>query len=96
MVNPLDLDAYFDRIQWGGSTSPNYETLAGVLRAHMSSIPFENLDVLLGRPIRLDLDGLQQKLVRAPRRLLLRAWNAVRRRPRRDGASRPATPLASS
>lgn len=67
MENGLDLDAYFDRIQWGGSTRPTYETLAGVLRAHMSSIPFENLDVLLGRPIRLDLDGVQQKLVRARR-----------------------------
>jgi N-hydroxyarylamine O-acetyltransferase len=67
MENGLDLDAYFDRIQWGGSTRPTYETLAGVLRAHMSSIPFENLDVLLGRPIRLDLDGLQRKLVRARR-----------------------------
>ncbi|MEO8567442.1 MAG: arylamine N-acetyltransferase [Betaproteobacteria bacterium] len=67
MENGLDLDAYFDRIQWGDSTRPTYETLAGVLRAHMSSIPFENLDVLLGRPIRLDLDGVQQKLVRARR-----------------------------
>jgi N-hydroxyarylamine O-acetyltransferase len=67
MENGLDLDAYFDRIQWGGGTSPKYETLAGVLRAHMLFIPFENLDVLLGRPIRLDLDGLQQKLVRARR-----------------------------
>ncbi len=67
MVNPLDLGAYFDRIQWGDSTRSNYETLAGVLRAHMSSIPFENLDVLLGRPIRLDLDGVQQKLVRTRR-----------------------------
>ena len=67
MVNSLDLDAYFDRIQWSGSTRPNHETLAGVLHAHMSSIPFENLDVLLGRPIRLDLDGLQQKLVCARR-----------------------------
>ena len=67
MQNGLDLDAYFDRVQWGGSARPTYETLAGILRAHMSSIPFENLDVLLGRPIRLDLDGLQQKLVRARR-----------------------------
>lgn len=67
MENGPDLDAYFERIQWGGGTRPTYETLAGVLRAHMSSIPFENLDVLLGRPIRLDLDGLQRKLVRARR-----------------------------
>jgi N-hydroxyarylamine O-acetyltransferase len=42
-------------------------TLSGLLRAHMDSIPFENLDVLLGRPIRLDLDSLQAKLVRARR-----------------------------
>ena len=67
MENGLDLDAYFDRIRWGGSARPTYETLAGVLRAHMASIPFENLDVLLGRPIRLDLDSLQRKLVRARR-----------------------------
>ena len=67
MASLLELDAYFDRIQWGAGTRPTYETLAGVLGAHMSSIPIENLDVLLGRPIRLDLDGLQQKLVSARR-----------------------------
>lgn len=63
----LDLDAYLERIQWGSGTSPNLDTLSGLLRAHMARIPFENLDVLLGRPIRLDLDGLQAKLVRAHR-----------------------------
>ena len=30
----------------------------------MRSIPFEHLNTLLGRPIRLDLDGIQAKLVR--------------------------------
>jgi len=67
MSKPVNLDAYFERIGWGGATSPNFETLAGLLRAHMSRIPFENLDVLLGRPIRLDLEALQQKLVAARR-----------------------------
>ena len=68
MTSPaVDLDAYLDRVQWGGALRPSYETLAGLLRAHMSRIPFENLDVLLGRPIRLDLEGVQQKLVRAHR-----------------------------
>lgn len=33
----------------------------------MSRIPFENLDVLLGRPLRLDLDHLESKLVRGGR-----------------------------
>jgi N-hydroxyarylamine O-acetyltransferase len=33
----------------------------------MAHIPFENLEVLLGRPVRLDLQALQSKLVRARR-----------------------------
>jgi N-hydroxyarylamine O-acetyltransferase len=67
MTSPLDLPAYFERIRWRGPTQPAYETLAGVLAAHMAAIPFENLDVLLGRKVRLDLEGLQDKLVRQHR-----------------------------
>jgi len=63
----LELDAYFARIEWGGTTKPTLETLGGLLRAHMRHVPFENLDVLLGRPIRLELDALQEKLVHARR-----------------------------
>ena len=61
------MNAYLDRIRWGGDTRPTFETLAGILRAHMLAVPFENLDVLLGRPIRVDLEGVQQKLVRGRR-----------------------------
>lgn len=32
-------------------------------RAHAGAIPFENLDILLGRPIRLDVPSLEGKLV---------------------------------
>jgi N-hydroxyarylamine O-acetyltransferase len=64
MTTPMDLDAYFERIQWDGGTRPTFDTLAGILHAHMSHIPFENLDVLLGRGVRIDLDSLQDKLVR--------------------------------
>ena len=67
MIAAPDLDAYFARIEWGGATSVGYETLAGILLAHTARIPFENLDVLLGRPIRLDLDGLESKLIRRKR-----------------------------
>jgi N-hydroxyarylamine O-acetyltransferase len=35
--------------------------------AHATHIPFENLDVLLGRSIRLDLESLQAKLIRRKR-----------------------------
>ena len=59
----LDLRAYFARIGWNGGRTPTLGTLAGLLERHMRAIPFENLDVLLGRPVRLDLDALQSKLV---------------------------------
>ena len=67
MAHRLDLDAYFTRIHWRGTTAPTHATLAGLLAAHMDHIPFENIDVLLGRPVRLDLEGLQAKLVHARR-----------------------------
>ena len=66
-MSSLDLDAYLERIGWRGETPPTYATLAGLLAAHMSAIPFENLDVLLGRGVRLDLDSVQHKLVNARR-----------------------------
>lgn len=69
-MNPcaaLDLDAYFRRVHWIGERVPTLATLAGLLRAHMRHIPFENLDVLLGNGVRLDFDALQDKLIRARR-----------------------------
>ena len=52
----LSLDAYFARIGYSGSTEPTLATLSELVRAHASAIPFENLDVLLGRRIGLDED----------------------------------------
>lgn len=63
----FDLDAWLDRIEWRGEFRPDLATLAGLLDAHMSHIPFENLDVLLGRGVRLDLESVQRKLVGARR-----------------------------
>jgi N-hydroxyarylamine O-acetyltransferase len=67
MAKRLDLEAYFERINYTGPRTPSYDTLAGILRAHTASIPFESFDVLLGRPIRLDPEGLQAKIVTAHR-----------------------------
>jgi N-hydroxyarylamine O-acetyltransferase len=58
----VNLDAYFERIGWRGAPD-----LAGILAHHMRAIPFENLDVLLGRPPRLALEALEAKLVQARR-----------------------------
>lgn len=62
-VERLDVDAYLNRIGYRGDRSTTVDTLRGLHRAHTSTIPFENVDVLLGRPIRLDVDGMQAKLV---------------------------------
>jgi N-hydroxyarylamine O-acetyltransferase len=59
----IDLDAYLTRIGYAGSRAPTLETLRGLHRAHFYSIPFENLEAVLRRPIRLDPASLQQKLV---------------------------------
>ncbi|MBF6330361.1 arylamine N-acetyltransferase family protein [Nocardia transvalensis] len=68
-IERLDVAAYLDRI---GCTdlkdaAPDENLLRAVHRAHSLSIPFENLDILLGRGIRLDIDSLQDKLVRRGR-----------------------------
>jgi N-hydroxyarylamine O-acetyltransferase len=66
-VNRSDLDAYLERIAATAPLAPSAETLADLQQAHVGAIPFENLDILLGRPIALDLESLQAKLVTAGR-----------------------------
>jgi hypothetical protein len=51
----VDLGAYFDRISYSGDHEPNYEVLEALHLAHATHIPFENLDILLGRRVHLDL-----------------------------------------
>jgi N-hydroxyarylamine O-acetyltransferase len=59
----LDLDAYLRRVDYAGALQPTAAVLGALHLAHATHIPFENLDVLLGRPVRLDLASLQDKLV---------------------------------
>ncbi len=66
-VDMLDLDGYLARIGYRGATNPTAAALRGLHRAHATTIPFENLDIVLGHSPRLDLDDLQDKLVRRRR-----------------------------
>jgi N-hydroxyarylamine O-acetyltransferase len=63
----FDCRAYLQRIGLASAPGRGPETLRALHRAHRGAIPFENLDIQLGRPIRLDLDSLQAKLVGARR-----------------------------
>jgi len=60
---PFDLDAYLERVGWDGPREATAATLAAVHRAHAFSVPFENLDVQMGLPVRLDVPALFDKLV---------------------------------
>jgi N-hydroxyarylamine O-acetyltransferase len=64
---PFSADGYLERIGVPGPLAPTLGTLTRMLRAHMARIPWENLDVLLGRGIKLDLDSVYDKLVTARR-----------------------------
>ena len=64
----FDLAAYFDRIGYSGAAEPTYDALASLVAAHNRSIPFENLDPLLGIPVYdLSAGALADKLVRGRR-----------------------------
>lgn len=82
---PLDLDAYLARLGLGLPPLADAAGLFTVQRAHRLSIPFENLDVRLGRGISLDPDHVFEKLVQRRRggycfehnQLFLRALTAI-------------------
>src|ERR1700758_5278811 len=60
----LDLNEYFDRIGYRGPAEPNLDALQGLVTAHTRTIPFENLDPLLGIPVDdLSPEALVDKLV---------------------------------
>jgi N-hydroxyarylamine O-acetyltransferase len=76
-MSAFDLDSYLARIGVRGPfapaslqlapaslrLAPTLETLTALTRAHITRIPFENVDVLLGRSVRIDLDSIVKKIV---------------------------------
>ncbi|HWU81038.1 MAG TPA: arylamine N-acetyltransferase [Caulobacter sp.] len=63
----VDLDAYFKRIGHDGPREPTMATLRAIAQNHPDAIPFENLDVLLGRGISLAPSDIDAKLIGAGR-----------------------------
>ena len=58
-----NVSAYLDRIAYTGPVAPTTEVLRNLHRAHMRSVPFENLDIALGRKIVCEEDAFVQKIV---------------------------------
>ena len=63
----MDVSTYLDRINYTVPVQPNLETLRGLHLAHMQNVPFENLDIALHRPIKIDEQSIWEKLIRQRR-----------------------------
>ena len=61
-MNEFDLDGYFARIGYGGSTDASLATLQALHAAHPQAIPFENIDALMGVSVGLDVASLLGKI----------------------------------
>lgn len=59
----MKLQHYFDRIGYTGNADPTLATLATLQEAHACSVPFENLDVQLGRPVSISVEDAYEKIV---------------------------------
>jgi N-hydroxyarylamine O-acetyltransferase len=59
----MELSAYLNRIGYAGPLDVSPETLRQLHRAHMLSVPFENLDIALGRRIVCNEAAFIRKIV---------------------------------
>src|ERR1700692_3852675 len=59
----MDLDDYLKRLSYHGSLEPTHRTLQALHEAHLLAVPFENLDIHIGRKILLDEGALWAKIV---------------------------------
>jgi N-hydroxyarylamine O-acetyltransferase len=63
VIAPPVISDYLQRVRYAGSRQPTAETLRNLHRAHMLSVPFENLDISLGRKIICEEDSFLRKIV---------------------------------
>ncbi|MGP1387029.1 MAG: arylamine N-acetyltransferase family protein [Thainema sp.] len=66
-LEAIDLDTYFQRIDYTGDRTPTLDTLKAIHECHTHAIAFENLSPLLGHSVSLELDSLQHKLIHSGR-----------------------------
>ena len=56
-----EVQKYLQRINYSGELSPTLEVLSQLQRSHLMTVPFENLDIHIGR--RIIIDNSYQKIV---------------------------------
>lgn len=63
MSRPFDAERYLDRLRYSRPREVSALSLAALQERHLLTVPFENLDIHLGRPLSLDEDELFDKVV---------------------------------
>ena len=63
----MNVPAYLDRIHHQGPHTPSADVLGSLHRSHMFAVPFENLDISLGRKITCDESRFLKKIVEEKR-----------------------------
>ncbi|HEX7381464.1 MAG TPA: arylamine N-acetyltransferase [Nevskiaceae bacterium] len=63
MGKRFELKRYLQRVGYDGPVEPTLAVLHALTAAHSQSIPFENIDPVLGRPVELEPGHLYRKLV---------------------------------
>ena len=59
----MDVQKYFERIGLSSEPTPSPEFLAALQLAHVTTVPYENLDIILGEPLDLSADAVYRKVV---------------------------------
>lgn len=63
----IDVTGYLARIGHRGPVRVDTDTLVALHRAHLAAVPYENIDIQLGRPVSIDPAALSDKIVRRRR-----------------------------
>lgn len=66
-MNESWVNQYLDRIQYSGELTGDLKTLQALHQAHLLTVPFEDLDIHLGKPLRLNQQSLLEKVIIANR-----------------------------
>ncbi len=59
----MQLQPYLDRIGYAGDVRPDQSVLVALQKKHVCAVPFENLDVQLGRPVTISPEDAYEKIV---------------------------------
>jgi len=57
------ISSYLQRIGYKGHPRPDFDTLHALQRLHLQAVPYENLDIVRGIPISLEVEDIYDKIV---------------------------------